>query len=266
MKKFILFKLFKHTIRHLLRIISRITGNGKLPDFVIIGAQKSGTKSVRYYLNQHPEINMVSRESKFFNNDKKFQKGLKWYKSLFYNNNKLQGDDTPEYIASFKSHERMKTIIPNAKLILILRDPVYRAYSGYNHFKQLKNKSSFYLPNDNFVNNILEEQKNNFNKGFIQRGFYIDQIEHLLKFYRREQLLILINEEMRKNPEETYNKIFNFLELKKIKMEFNRIIHSMEYLVEPLTNEAIEIMLKIYKPYNERLYKFLGYEIQDWLK
>jgi hypothetical protein len=270
-----LIKLFNFLI-FIYYFIKRKIFRGKLPDFVIIGAQKSGTQALIHHLKKHPQINILPRfypyksynklESRFFSNNELFNRGIDWYKTIFNYNGKLQGDNTPEYISNFIAHERMHKIIPNAKLILILRDPVYRAYSAYNHYKQRlpDSKNWFYLPDKNFKKNILEEIKNDFKNGFINRGFYIDHIEHLLKYFHKSQLLILIKEQIEATPSEAYEKVYNFLGIKKIYLKFNKRIHSRKYTVEPLTDDVIKLLLKIYQPYNNRLFSFLDYKIEEW--
>ncbi len=119
---------------------------GKLPDFLIIGVQKGGTTSLWYHLKEHPQIQMSpnfigknsigkinTKEVHFFDNPKQWGKGISWYKSLFNENSQLQGEATPDYVSDFNAHERMYKDVPNAKLIVILRNPIDRAYSAYNH-------------------------------------------------------------------------------------------------------------------------------------
>ncbi|MBW3020037.1 sulfotransferase domain-containing protein [Candidatus Woesearchaeota archaeon] len=248
---------------------------GKLPDFLIIGTQKGGTVSLWHNLKKHPDIEFCpnfsssfddggdnEREVHFF--DKNWDKGIEWYKSLFNNNSKLQGECTPEYIFYLNSHKRMFETLPNAKLIFIIRNPITRAYSSYNHQLQ----QGFTWENDFSIDSSFDEAINEvFNKDlmmdFVSIGFYINQIKHLLKYFKKEQLLILISEQMRKNPQETYNKIFDFLGLKRFDIDYTPNIHSRKYK-EPMKEETRKKLKEIYKPYNERLFEFLGYRIKEW--
>jgi hypothetical protein len=272
MKNKTLLSVFRQVIFLSCCSLKRFCGKGKLPDFVIIGAQKAGTSSLWHNLNMHPNIEMHyllksnnknNREVDFFC-DIGWEKGVGWYKSLFNKSTKLQGEKSPSYISSFKAHERMFRVIPDAKLILILIDPVYRAFSSYNQQKRtgiywhgLTAEEGF----DMWVNLYLAKDEKA--KDFISIGFYIDQIEHLLKFYRRDQLLILITEKMKKNFQETYNKIFDFLEIKREDIKYNFAVNVQKYDYT-LNEETKRKLKKIYKPYNERLFNFLGCRIKEW--
>ena len=111
-----------------------------LPNFVIIGAQKSGTTSLSYYLQEHPEIYVYPKEIHFFDDrDGTYEHGLEFYSGFFAESQgaKAIGECTPCYIYAEQPPERMYEAIPNAKLILIARNPVDRAYSNY--WKNIKN-------------------------------------------------------------------------------------------------------------------------------
>lgn len=250
----------------------------KLPDFLIIGAQKGGTTSLFDHLVKHPKIEMSpnfidgrffhyysQKEVHFFNSNFFFKKGIRWYKSNFNNNKKLQGEKTPNYISDFRAHERMSKVVPDAKLILILRNPIDRAFSAYNHQKQ----------QGVCWDKIIDIQKQDFNEiislntenlirtNLIKRGFYVDQIENLYKYFKPEQVLILISEHMKKDPQVIYNKIFEFLGIESIKIEHKPNIHKREYQ-ETMSIDSRKKLEEIYKSYNDRLFKLLGYRIEEW--
>jgi len=269
--------VFIYKIVYPIYLAIKLRGKGKLPDFLIIGVMKGGTSSLWEHLRQHPNIEMSpnfienkkgwinQKEIHFFDKEEKWRMGKRWYKKFFNKNKKLQGEVTPNYILDPITHKRMKMIVPNAKLILILRDPITRAYSEFNHIRQVFPKSRYwaYLPQASFQENINKEIKKNFEQGIIKKGFYITQIQDLLRYYSKNQLLILISEEMKKNMQENYNKICDFLKIKRFKFKFKQDIHKRKYQ-EPLKKQEKEVLKKIYRPYNQRLFKFLGYEIKEW--
>tara|TARA_Y100000310_G_scaffold343767_1_gene452925 strand:+ start:2057 stop:2992 length:936 start_codon:yes stop_codon:yes gene_type:complete len=249
--------------------LNYLFNSGKLPDFLIIGTQKAGTTSLWHHLKKHPQIEMTPnyynferqrtlriKEVHFFDNNKKWVKGTRWYKSLFNNNSKLQGEATPGYIYFKRSHKRMFNVVPNAKLILILRNPIDQLYSAYN-MKLKFNKNIC----EGFEKN-LEKRSRSKDDLQIERGFFLKQIRHLLKYYNKDQLLILISEEMKKNPQKTYNKVFDFLHIKKIKIKYNPNIGKRKY--KPMKKETRKKLAKLYSPHNEKLFKFLGYKIPEW--
>jgi len=257
--------------------IYQVLGKGKLPDFIIIGVQKGGTTSLHDHLKQHPDIEMSPnyvklggggliniKEIQFFSSKKKWPSKISWYKSLFNNNGKLQGESTPSYIYNFDAHERMFKTVPKAKLILILRNPITRAYSEFNHVYQTKNRWDLIDYNKSFEENIKNEIKRKFQgKGMIKRGLYIDQVDHLLKYYPRDQLLILISEKMIADPQKVYDQVFDFLGIKKIKIKYVPDVHKLSYKNQ-MDEDVEKRLYKVFEPYNERLFKFLGYRIPEW--
>jgi hypothetical protein len=106
-----------------------------LPTFIVIGAMKSGTTSLYYYLSEHPEIGMSSqKETDFFIAENNYERGLTWYESLFDGSSKARGEASPNYT---KGHlfpgvpARMSDVVPEAKLIYLARDPIERLVSHY---------------------------------------------------------------------------------------------------------------------------------------
>lgn len=246
-----------------------------LPNFIIIGVQKGGTTSLWFNLRKHPGIEMApnfrsywwngkvnKKEIHFF--DSEFNRGAEWYKKQFNNNGKIQGEATPDYIVDNLYHKRMFSIAPKAKLIITLRDPVTRAHSAFNHFLQEEYMSHInYSPKLSFEENLIIDEKDQFRNGIIRYGFYMDQIEDLLKYYPRGQILIIISERLKEKPKETYRKLFDFLGAKRIKIEIEPNIGKREY-PSPLEENLKKKLYKIYKSYNERLFNFLGYRIKEW--
>ena len=185
-----------------------------------------------------------------------------WYKSLFNKNDKLQGEANPSYYAATEFHERMYKIIPNAKLILLIRNPVNRAFSAFNHMVRTKRNWPGYDISKNFSENINKDIQLGLKcEDILNYGFYIKYIKNLLKYYPKNRLLIIVTEHMRKNPEKTHQTICDFLGVKKVNL--NRRIHVSTYL-EPLNKEIEKELYDFYEPYNKELYKFLGYEIKEW--
>lgn len=256
---------FKYLYIDLRQKFQYLFHKGKLPDFLIIGTTKGGTTSLWHHLDKHPQIQMAPnylglkipngfnrKEIYFFWNKYCWSRGERWYKSLFNDNNKLQGEATANYINFYIAHERMHQVVPHVKLILVLREPVTRAYSHYNMLLQ-----DFFMPYT--FEGVIE---NNFLQ-IISTGFYVEQIQNLLRYFLKEQILFIISEKMKKNPQLTYNKIFDFLNIKKITINIDPNINKNKYS-KPMSEATREKLAKIYKPYNEKLFEFLGYRITEW--
>lgn len=287
--------IYSCLLGHIPSYIKNFFYKTKLPDFLIIGAQKSGTGILWKLLEIHPQINVASpffgnkkRELHFFDVDNKWKKGPGWYKRHFVDNGKLCGEKTPEYIYKKEAHKRMHNIVPQAKLILILRNPIDRAYSQW---KMYNSPIEYIYFNDNVKRNKsdrpfwlqpFEEVIKYINREPVDRGFYIDQIKNLLKFYSRKQLLIIIFEKMEKNFQKTLDDISNFLGVEKNNININKMLNKMEkkykLAIEKLSQadynnwdrkkiqskKTKEILYKIYEPYNKKLFDFLGYKIKEW--
>jgi hypothetical protein len=134
------------------------------PDFMIIGAQKSGTSSLYNWLNQHPQIRgSICKELYYFNNGIHLGKDLRWYRQQFRGTAALHFEATPAYLYSPTACENIFRTYPNIKMIAILRNPVDRAYSAYNHHRSnfaewsrsdaLKNKQG--LPRNRLYTSFL---------------------------------------------------------------------------------------------------------------
>ena len=254
---------------------------GKLPDFVIIGCMKGGTSTLHHHLKQHPDIFMPEKkELHFFIAE--WEKGVDWYKSFFGkgNDSRICGEATPAYIYFTQYHSRMFDTIPRAKLVLALRDPVTRAFSQWNHQREKwYDNRSFEEVIHQDMRNLKRKDHTHCYEDLLQRGFYIEQVENLLKYYPRESLHILISERMKRNFRHELNGVLNFLGLykeKKLSQKILRIlglrddkiqilegIYSRSYQ-EPMKEETARLLQEIYEPYNERLFQFLGYKVEEW--
>jgi hypothetical protein len=226
--------------------------NTKLPYFLIPGFQKCGTSSLWSNLKKNPELNTSSvKEINYFNYN--YDKGINWYKSHFKATNQKWGEASVNYLYDFKQKTltRMFETLPNAKLIIAVRDPIARAYSSYNHYMQnlekSKNHKGWLLPGRSFYENILEEQKNNFKQGMVNVGFYWEWLKRIYEYYPHEQVLLLKQEEILKNPEEIYTKIYKFLGVRYIKRKYG-FSHRRKY--ENKIDDKSFLLLK--KIYNER--------------
>ena len=118
--------------------------NNNFLNFIIIGTQKAGTTWLSRRLNEHPEIFLPPNELHYFDLDQNYKKGLDWYRKQFNDkpkDAKSVGEKTPDYLWTNRPHqnkiniaERIHQLDPDLKLIIILRNPVKRAISAYNHF------------------------------------------------------------------------------------------------------------------------------------
>lgn len=192
----------------------------KLPDFLVCGAMKAGSTSLFHYLNKHPQISMYKKkEVHFFDDDKNFGKGIEWYKKHFksFGSDIINGEITPGYMLLEKVPPRIKKIIPNVKLIFIVRNPIERAWSHYQHMVRRG------LEDKDFLNALISEKKRIVKNerelrkfSYVERGMYAKQISRYLEIFNEDQIKILLLEDLRGNILKAMNEIFVFLNVKEI--------------------------------------------------
>ena len=195
------------------------------PNFIIIGAMKAATTSLYTYLKQHPDIFMTSiKEPKFFNNfnkDSRFKlqgKGLIKIKTLEQYQNLFKeaiseiaiGEASPSYLFDENCHILIKKILPKAKIIAILRQPVERAYSNFLHAKRAdQEKDTDFEKAFNEENKILKKGiKTHY---YLEKGFYYKQLKKYYDVFPKEQIKIILFEDMIKNPGKITQEVFKFL-------------------------------------------------------
>lgn len=175
------------------------TATGRLPDFVIIGAMKSGTTTLFEYLQRHPQIFMCSpKEPAFFSRDDIYERGLDWYRGLFAGarSDQLCGEASTCYTRSAshpRAAERLIKTLPGARLVYLLRHPVERSYSHYVHAmsRRLVRTGQGPIPLDEALQTM---------PSIVQSSRYIDEIERYLGLIPREQLCVLTLDELRADP------------------------------------------------------------------
>ncbi|MFW9772109.1 MAG: sulfotransferase [Candidatus Thorarchaeota archaeon] len=175
-----------------------------LPDFLCIGVERSGTTWLYEILKNHPEVYLYPyiKEINFFSVN--YQNGLRWYEKFFRSSKKspqfkILGDISPTYFHYKEVPARVARDIPNSKFILLLRNPIDRAFSEYRYNRLiLNNKESF--------KEFLDKRPHSF-----KLGLYSRHLKNWLKFFPQERFLILLFEEMMNNKYKTLKNISRFL-------------------------------------------------------
>jgi len=177
-----------------------------LPNFLVIGAPRSGTTWIHENLMRHPEVyEPAVKEVHFFDQD--YDKGIDYYESFFLGSNGAPavGETTPAYLhGAYSSHDipiLIRRHLPNVKLIASLRNPIERAYSRY------WNSKAKYAKNVSFS----FEEKLKDRPEFIQEGFYADQLVRYYDNFPKEQILVLLYDDLVATPVEFMGKIYSFI-------------------------------------------------------
>ena len=253
----------------------------------IIGAQKSGTSALHSYMLNHREIiGGKVKEINYFNHKEKYAKGDNWYhnqfvKPLFYKPKKYFIDSTPQYITDENVAEMIFQYNPNAHIIVLLRNPVERAYSAWNMYKQfseftdvnrkkladrhasLQNRKLFYNfittnPFPSFEDFAEKELKNiDTYPRILKKGIYVEQLIPYYKLFPKNKITIIESKDFKQNKLEYLNLIFDKLELSNIQDLTLEDVHKREY-VSKMKLETKNKLIEFYKPYNEKLSELTG--------
>lgn len=253
-----------------------------LPDFIIIGTARSGTTSLYYDICQHPCVLPAAYdELGYF--DSNFHLGLNWYRSLFptlfskwlvkqKKQFAITGEDTPFYIWDPIVAKRILKNLPKIKLIVLLRNPVDRAYSNYHlgvraGTENLSFEDAIKVEIKR-LEEINEESKSSIEKyairrSYLAKGFYSDQLKIWFEIFNSNQLLIISTEDLKSNPQKVINKIYNFLE---IPDNHKLIPEKQKKAVYPeMKKETREFLIDFYKKNNTELFNLIGQKF-DWDK
>lgn len=238
----------------------------KKPDFIIIGVQKGGTSSLFYYLNQHPQLNGSKRkETHFFS--KYYYKGFSWYKSFFpYKwDNRMTFEATPYYLFHPAAPDRIRRHLKNIKFIVLLREPIARAYSHYKMeykwgVEQYSFAEALELEDERLKG---EETKLKQNSGYIsynhqsfsyiERSLYYKQLKKWFEMFGKDKFLVLKSEEFFSNPETELNKVYSFLNVKNYKISDLKAINTGEYVVTDVYKHIPQHIIDKVKVDNNKL-------------
>tara|TARA_B100000745_G_scaffold128395_1_gene83715 strand:+ start:1256 stop:2113 length:858 start_codon:yes stop_codon:yes gene_type:complete len=266
------------------RHIFAITGFIRvIPDFLVIGAKRCGTTSLYQHLPEHPCISKSPYDNMGFFNDN-FHLGVNWYKSFFpttFTRNKIKSkfggflafDVTTKYMEEESTANNVYQTKPNMKIIIILRNPVDRAYSQYHlSVRQTAERRSF--------EDVVEENMNRLNKeshehyeikprfsakedNYLKKGLYALQLRYWLKIFPRENILTVSTEEFESNQQIIYNKIFEFLNISKFEVKNTKKMEKGNY--PPIKSETRNLLLDYFRPHNHELFELINMEF-DWDK
>lgn len=261
------------------RSLGILTGRMRiLPDFIIIGAQRCGTTSLFYYLSQHPDVYAsFPKEVHFFSNY--YQKGINWYRSHFplywqksrllrnSHHNFMTGEATPYYLSHPHAPQRVFETVPDVLLIVLLRNPIERAYSHYQHevkmgaenlsFEEAIDKEEERLTSE--VGKLIEDKNyrsfNHQHFSYLSRGIYVDQIEAWSRYFHPEQLLILNSEHFNEYPGNVLRVVREYLGLANWELTEYKKYHAARYI--PMQMDTRERLTRFFEPHNQRLYEYL---------
>ncbi len=244
-------------------------------DFIGVGVQKAGTTALYHYLSKHQEISMSDcKELHYFSNlnidfAEENKAGYKTYHQHFdWATPGIRGEITPRYCYSEQCIPLIHQYNPSIKLIMLLRNPIERAYSHWNMRLQKKE-----IRNISFANCLKAEKlrmsfENKFNQmpedDYIRRGFYSKQINRIFDFFPAKQVLFIKYEDFRDNQQQNLLRVFDFLGVEKGDYGFEeKKVYHFPYS-EQIDDYSISFLNDIYKEEIEKVEKLLNWNCSDW--
>src|SRR5436190_6023827 len=192
----------------------------RLPNFVIIGAPRSGTTSLAHSLSQHPEVfvTMQVKELHFFDTAN-FNRGLDWYREQFSGADaagaKAAGEATPTYMYDDTAMKRIAQTVPDARLVAILRNPVDRAYSHYWMNRSLDREDLLFPVAIEAEAGRLSgtDPRAARRYGYVERGRYLPYLKAVTARFSPNQLHIMITEDLDRDPTRQWKALCEFLDV-----------------------------------------------------
>lgn len=267
-----------------MQILQYVYPRGALPDFLIIGAMKCGTTTLFDMLTQHPGfLPPVIKEIQYLNNPTVYRRGERWYRAHFPAEKTLErrglalgyrpvtGEATPS-MSSPMYAENAARLVPDARLVVTLRNPVDRAYSHYQHMlhharperlgfrEALERERALLDAGCTITPDSFREQAPALLKfGYLNRGRYALELEHWLRYFPREQFLFLNFDTWKHRPEAAAARVARHVGLPQHR--FRKVQANRGNYWQALPEDCRAWLTDYYRPWNRRLYALLG---EDW--
>jgi sulfotransferase family protein len=239
-------------------------------DFIVPGAQKSGTTALHYFLKQHPRIALPDRqELHFFDDEEIFSRPVD-YELLHQHfqpisRSTIAGEVTPSYLHWKPAMERIHSYNSRIKLIVLLRNPIDRAFAHWN-MQRFKDREPL-----DFLDALKEEPRRIVQPlsiesrrfSYVDRGFYSSQLERVFKLFPRSQVEIVKFEDFRDRKQETLDAIFDFLGVKRMRVSRDKDRNVVPY-ERGMTPEERKYLLDVFGAEIAKLEQMLGWDLADW--
>jgi hypothetical protein len=254
-----------------------------LPDMIIIGAMKCGTTSLFRYLAEHPDFfPPITKEIHFF--DSKYNQGLDWYRRRFPTKVRklacrlrgrriITGEASPYYMFHPHAMRRIASVLPKVKLIVLLRNPVDRAYSHYHYevkhgreqltFEQALDAEPVRLEGE--LEKMLHDERyfsvHYGRHAYLRRGIYVEQLKACRVYFQEEQFFVVDSAEMLVDLQGVYDQVCAFLQLAPHKIK-NAKTHNRGVYQEPMPADLRKRLIDYFAPHNQALYDYLGMQFE----
>nr|XP_002747938.1 heparan sulfate glucosamine 3-O-sulfotransferase 3A1 [Callithrix jacchus] len=254
-------------------------GSKQLPQAIIIGVKKGGTRALLEFLRVHPDVRAVGAEPHFF--DRSYDKGLAWYRDLMPRtlDGQITMEKTPSYFVTREAPARISAMSKDTKLIVVVRDPVTRAISDYTQTLS-KRPDIPTFENLTFKNRTTGLIDTSWSA--IQIGIYAKHLEHWLHHFPIRQMLFVSGERLISDPAGELGRVQDFLGLKRIITDkhfyFNKTkgfpcLKKAEGSSRPhclgktkgrthpeIDREVVRRLREFYRPFNLKFYQMTGHD------
>ncbi len=244
------------------------------PSFIIIGPMKTATSALYKYINQHPQVlPCIEKEVHFFSNNNKYPHGKDWYIAHFplipEGEHFITGEASPGYIVN-NIQQRVFEMFPSIKLIALIRDPVDRAFSHYQHnvkhgferrsFKEAINSELEVLKSVENPAEAAQKWRWGIHPGYLLIGFYYYFLKQWLDIFPRDQLFIINNQDLLINPSVTMKQVFKFLGLPEhVEVEYPKY-YAGSY--EPIDEGMRQTLNDVFQQHNQKLEEYLNLNLK----
>ncbi len=240
-------------------------------DFMIAGVQKSGTSALDRYLRLHKQIAMAEvKETHFFDNEDNFIDSVdysRYHRFFTMDSGKKKGEATPIYTYWYTAPQRIWQYNPEMKLIIVLRNPVDRAYS---HWNMERNRNADALSFSEAIRtesmrcrSALPLQHRVYS--YVDRGFYSEQLRRIWHFFPRRQTFVIKFDDLKNKPAEVLAEVALFLEIAPFDDIQYLDTHSIPYPA-PMTAEDRAWLQEIFRLEIRNLEKLLQWDCSSWLE
>lgn len=239
-------------------------------DFIVPGAQKSGTTALHYFLSRHPQIALPDRQELHFFDDEQIFTQPANYELLHRQFGSIPesatvGEVTPSYLYWKPAMERIRNYNPQIKLVILLRNPIDRAFAHWNMQRFKGRESLDFLPavkeEPRRIAQPLSIESRRF--AYVDRGFYSVQLNRVFEFFPREQVKILKFENFRDRKQETLDGVFDFFGVKRIPVTRDKDRNVVPY-ERAMTPHEREYLLEVFSVEITNLEKLLGWNLAGW--
>jgi hypothetical protein len=248
-----------------------------LPTVIIVGAQKAGTTQLYAHMVKHPRVFAgVKKEVDYFS--KQPDRPVAWYRSRFPLRLQVEARDghvleaSPSYLPMPQALRQMQSVVPDARLIVLLRDPVSRAFSHYQHRKtrHLESRTFEQAVADELQTYVFPARRGvalapNAQPmlGYVGRGYYALQLELLLALYPLNRVLVIDSAELFSDTSATCRRVFDFLGLEDFDVQPGKV-YNRGYYQEKVDPRVAEQLREHYLPYDKLLEDVVGRPFQ-WM-